>query len=250
LEAAVPVRALFSSFLLAVMLATTVAAVPAAASTPTAKIALGAKKKATKTQTAAAKKKALAKKKAAAKKKALAKKRAAAKTSTAKRAAQPAAPAAPAAECANTTLAPDAANLELIRAALVCLHNQVRAQNGLVTLAANNALAVAAAGHSDDMVARGYFEHNTPEGGTFDKRVLAAGYAANGEGWNLGENLIWGTGELATPAGMMRAWMNSEHHRENILNGDYRELGFGIQLGTPTGSADGVTITAEFGVRI
>ena len=244
-----PVRALFSSFLLAVILATSVAAVPAAASTPTAKIALGAKKKATKKQTAAAKKKALAKKQAAAKKKALAaKKRAAAKTSSAARTAQPAAPAAPA-ECANTTLAPDAANLELIRAALVCLHNQIRAQSGLVTLAANNALAVAAAGHSDDMVARGYFDHISPDGGTFDKRVLAAGYAANGEGWNLGENLAWGTGELATPAGMMRAWMNSEGHRENILNGDYRELGFGIHLGTPTGSAEGVTITAEFGVR-
>ena len=47
----------------------------------------------------------------------------------------------------------------------------------------------------------------------------------------------------------MRSWMNSEHHRENILNGDYRELGLGIHLGTPTGSSEGVTITAEFGVR-
>ena len=229
------VRALFSSFLLAVTLATMVAAGPAAAKTkgPTAKIAVGAKKKATKKKAAKKKKKAV--------------KRAAAKSSV--RAPQPAAPAAPAA-CANTDLAPDAANLELIRAALICLHNQVRAQNGLVTLASNSALAAAAAGHSDDMVARGYFEHNTPEGGTFDQRVMAAGYAANGEGWNLGENLIWGTGELATPAGLMRSWMNSEHHRENILKADYRELGFGIHLGTPTGAAEGVTITAEFGVRI
>jgi uncharacterized protein YkwD len=231
----VSVRALFSSFLLAVTLATMVAAGPAAAKTkgPTAKIAVGAKKKATRKKAAKKKKKAV--------------KRAAAKSSV--RAPQPAAPAAPAA-CANTDLAPDAANLELIRAALICLHNQVRAQNGLVTLASNSALAAAAAGHSDDMVARGYFEHNTPEGGTFDQRVMAAGYAANGEGWNLGENLIWGTGELATPAGLMRSWMNSEHHRENILKADYRELGFGIHLGTPTGAAEGVTITAEFGVRI
>jgi uncharacterized protein YkwD len=240
LEAAVPVRALFSSFLLALILATTVAAGPAAAKTkgPTAKIALGAKKKAAK-KTLAAKKKALAKKKAAAK-------RAAAKTS--QRTPQPAAPAAPAA-CANTDLAPDAANLELIRAALVCLHNQVRAQNGLVTLAPNTALAAAAAAHSDDMVARGYFDHNTPEGGTFDERVMDAGYAANGEGWNLGENLIWGTGELSTPAGLMRSWMNSEHHRENILKAGYRELGFGLRLGNPTGTAEGITVTAEFGVR-
>jgi uncharacterized protein YkwD len=244
-------RALFSSFLLAIVLATSVAASPAAAKTlPTAKIALGAKKKAAKKKATAAKKAIAAKKKAA-----LAKKRAAAKKLAAKRAvaktaaAQPAAPAAPA-ECANTELAPDAGNLELIRASLVCLHNQVRAQNGLVTLADNTALATAAAGHSDDMVARGYFEHNTPEGGTFDKRVLAAGYAHNGEGWTLGENLIWGTAELATPAGLMRSWMASEHHRENILKADYRELGLGIRLGTPTGAAGGVTVTAEFGARM
>jgi uncharacterized protein YkwD len=245
LEAVVPVRALFSSFLLALILATTVAAGPAAAKTkgPTAKIALGAKKKATTKKTAAKKRAA---KKLAAKK--LAAKRAAAKVSAAPGAPQPAAPAAPAA-CANTDLAPDAANLELIRAALVCLHNLLRAQNGLVTLASNSALAAAAAAHSDDMVARGYFEHDTPEGGTFDQRVMAAGYAANGEGWDLGENLIWGTGELATPAGLMRSWMNSEHHRENILKAGYRELGFGIRLGNPTGTGEGVTVTAEFGVR-
>jgi uncharacterized protein YkwD len=246
----VPVRALFSSFLLAVILATTVAAGPAAAKTkdPIAKIALGDKRKAA---TKKAAKKKLAAKKLAAKKlavKKLAAKRAAARSSVAKRTPQPSAPAAPA-ECANTDLAPDAANLELIRAALICLHNQVRAQNGLVTLAPNNALTAAAAGHSDDMVERGYFEHDTPEGGTFDQRVMAAGYAANGEGWDLGENLIWGTGELATPAGLMRSWMASEHHRDNILKADYRELGFGIHLGNPSGTAEGVTVTAEFGVR-
>jgi uncharacterized protein YkwD len=237
LEAAVSVRALFSSFLLAVILATAVSSAPAAARTkgPTAKIALGAKKKA-------------AKKKKANKKAKKVVKRTSAKTSVAARAPQPAAPAAPA-ECANTELAPDAGNLELIRAALVCLHNQIRAQNGLVTLASNGALATAAAVHSDDMVARGYFEHTTPEGGTFDERVVAAGYAANGEGWSLGENLIWGTAELATPAGLMRSWMNSEHHRENILKADYRELGLGIRLGTPTGAAGGVTVSAEFGAR-
>ncbi len=119
--------------------------------------------------------------------------------------------------CANTTLVPDAGNLDLIRAALDCLHDQVRSQNGLGTLAENAALAAAAAAHTDDMIARGYFEHETPEGGTFDQRILAAGYARKGQGWSLGENLIWADGELATPAALMNSWMDSEGHRENIL---------------------------------
>jgi uncharacterized protein YkwD len=233
-------RSLVSSFLLVLLLATTVGTTVAAAKPkpPVAKIALGAKK---------AKKNKATKKKT--KKKAV--KRSAANSSTASRAAQPAAPAAPAAPatCANTDLAPDAGNLDLIRDAVVCLHNRIRAQNGLGTLAENSALAAAGNAHAGDMVARGYFDHDTPEGGTFDQRILAAGYVSEYDGWTVGENLIWSTGTLATPAALMQSWMNSPHHRENILKASYRELGLGIRLGTPTGSAAGVTLSAEFGAR-
>jgi uncharacterized protein YkwD len=156
--------------------------------------------------------------------------------------------AATPAVCANTTLTPDAGNLDLIRDALDCLHDQVRSQHRLGLLRANAALAAAAASHTDDMIARGYFEHETPEGGTFDQRILSAGYARPGQGWSLGENLIWASGELATPAALMNSWMNSEGHRENILNGTFRELGLAVRLGTPTGET-GVTVSAEFGAR-
>jgi uncharacterized protein YkwD len=237
----VPVRALFSSFLLAVILAASITTGASAASKgPKEKIALGANKHAKKTKTVKAK---------TAKKAKNAAKRGSVKPS----AAQPTrphvvAPPAPA-ECANTTLVPDAGNLELIREAIVCLHNQIRAQNGLATLAHNAHLAVAAAGHSDDMVTTGYFDHNTPAGGTFVERVLAARYATADQTWTLGENLAWGTGELATPAGMMNAWMYSSGHRANILKGAYKEIGLGIHLGTPTSSAAGVTVSVEFGAR-
>ena len=157
--------------------------------------------------------------------------------------------AATPAVCANTTLVPDAGNLELIRTALDCLHDQVRSQRGLGTLASNAALATAAAVHTDDMLARGYFEHETPEGGTFDQRILSAGYARPGQGWSLGENLIWADAALATPAALMGSWMDSEGHRENILNPQFRELGIAVRLGTPTGDASGVTVSAEFGAR-
>jgi uncharacterized protein YkwD len=204
----VPIRSLFSSFLLALVLATAITASPADAKPKVAHKAKAKKRKKKKLVVVAA-------------------------------------PAV----CANTGLVPDAGNLELIREALACLHDQTRAQNGLSVLTENGALESAAAAHTDDMIARGYFEHETPEGGTFDQRILAAGYARPGDGWSLGENLIWADGDLATPAALMNSWMNSEGHRENILKPGYRELGLAVRLGTPTGETVGVTVSAEFGVR-
>jgi uncharacterized protein YkwD len=150
--------------------------------------------------------------------------------------------------CPHADLVPDAGNLQLIRGALDCLHDQVRSQRGHRTLAGNAALEEAAAEHTDDMIARGYFDHDTPEGGTFDERSLTAGYARRNDGWSLGENLIWATGDLATPSALMNAWMGSAGHRKNILTARYRELGLAVRLGTPTGEA-GVTVSAEFGAR-
>jgi uncharacterized protein YkwD len=206
------IRSLFSSFLLALILAT---AVTTASAEAKHKVAHKAKAK---------KHKPVVKKK------------------------KPVVVAAPAA-CPNTGLVPDAGNLELVRDAIACLHDQVRSQNGLGMLAENAALDTAATAHTDDMLARGYFEHETPEGGTFDQRILAAGYARPGDGWSLGENLIWADGDLATPAALMNAWMNSEGHRENILKAGYRELGLAVRVGTPTGETTGVTVSAEFGAR-
>lgn len=226
-------RALFSSLLLALILITGISTAVASAKAPKAKIAVGAKKKA----------------KVKAKKVKKAKKASKPRSSTTRVAPPAPAPAAPA-TCADTELLPDAGNLHRIRAALVCLHNQVRAQHGLGALAENGALTAAGEAHSADMVQRGYFEHTTPEGVDFSDRILAARYAGSGDGWSVGENIAWGTAELSTPAALMHAWMNSEGHRRNILTAAYRELGFGLRVGTPTGGATGITVSAEFGARV
>jgi uncharacterized protein YkwD len=100
------------------------------------------------------------------------------------------------------------------------------------------------------MVRRGYFDHTAPDGVDFSDRILGAGYAGRGEGWTVGENLAWGSGELSTPAALMRAWMNSPGHRENVLKAPYREFGFGLSLGTPSGPGTGITVSVEFGARL
>ena len=45
------------------------------------------------------------------------------------------------------------------------------------------------------MVNQGYFDHTSPDGDTFVDRILDAGYAKRNDGWSLGENLAWGTGD-------------------------------------------------------
>jgi uncharacterized protein YkwD len=152
-------------------------------------------------------------------------------------------------ECENADLVPSAENLEEIRAAIVCLHNQVRAEHGLPGLRGNTRLRRAAEGHSADMVSAKFFDHTTPRGVTMVDRILRARYVRANQGWLLGENLEWGTGRLATPQGAIDAWMDSPGHRANLLKRGYRDMGVGISLGVPTGNSAGATYTVDFGVR-
>src|SRR5215210_7648607 len=61
--------------------------------------------------------------------------------------------------CANADLQPAAGNLELIRDAVLCLHNEIRTRHDLPLLRENPRLRRAALGHSEDMVERRFFEH-------------------------------------------------------------------------------------------
>jgi uncharacterized protein YkwD len=151
--------------------------------------------------------------------------------------------------CPNADLQATAGNLDEIRDAVLCLHNEIRARHDLPLLRENFRLRRAAAGHSEDMVARGYFEHTAPGGVTMVDRILRARYARADQGWAFGENLAWGTGRLGTPRGVMRAWMDSPGHRENVLRRAYREIGIGVVTGVPSAADKGATYTADFGVR-
>jgi uncharacterized protein YkwD len=153
------------------------------------------------------------------------------------------------ATCANADVQPAAENLEAVRAAILCLHNRVRAEKGLPLLKENPKLRKAAANHSTAMVSEGFFGHTSSNGDTFVDRILGAGYAKRTDGWSLGENLAWGTGDLSSPAGLMDAWMNSAGHKANIVKKAYREIGIGIHLGVPSDASVGATVTTDFGVK-
>jgi uncharacterized protein YkwD len=152
--------------------------------------------------------------------------------------------------CANTELVPDAANVAAVRAAVLCLHNRERSARGLAPLKEHAKLREAAEAHSVNMVDGSFFSHDAPGGVDMADRILGTGYARN-QGWSLGENIAWGTGDLATAAEIHRAWMRSPGHKSNILRRQFREIGIGIAIGAPvdSGGLDGATYTADFGVR-
>jgi uncharacterized protein YkwD len=152
------------------------------------------------------------------------------------------------ATCANTDVMPDDSNVQTVIDAELCLLNGARADAGLPPLTQNGELAQAALEHSQDMVANQYFDHVAPDGRDVVDRIRATGYIPTDRRWTVGENLAWGTGDLATPRNIFTAWMNSEGHRENILRPEFREIGFGVVIGNPQArDGQGATYTTNFG---
>jgi uncharacterized protein YkwD len=160
------------------------------------------------------------------------------------------APAKVPAGCPNADLTPTAANLGLVDRAAICLINKARSAAGVAPLAESAALDRAAAHHTADMIAAGYFAHVSPGGETMEARVLSAGYVPAGSGYALGENLaLAGTG-LDTAAQTVASWLGDPGHRANLLSPDFRDTGLAAAIGVPASLLDGgsgTTFTEELG---
>ena len=131
--------------------------------------------------------------------------------------------------------------------AVICAINAQRRAAELAPVSVNPKLALAARRHARDMVRRQYFSHTTLGGRSMVDRLTAAGYLTRGIGrWAVGEVLAWGSGPLGTPASAVDAWMHSPPHRRVLLYPAYREIGVGIEPGTPF-AKPGATFAAELG---
>jgi uncharacterized protein YkwD len=120
------------------------------------------------------------------------------------------------------------------------LHNQARERRGIGSLCVQPALTKAARSHSAEMIRKDYFRHGNVGG-----RLKKVHYR-----WlSYGENIALGSGSKGSPESIFRRWMKSRHHRSNILNERFREVG----VGTATGAykrVNGVTMyTVDFGTR-
>lgn len=103
---------------------------------------------------------------------------------------------------------------------VVNLVNNIRKDYGLSPLKLNSELSAVARLKSSDMREKGYFSHTSPTyGSPFDMmKTFGIKYRT------AGENIAMG---YRTPQAVVDGWMNSEGHRENILNPSFTEIGVG-----------------------
>lgn len=114
------------------------------------------------------------------------------------------------------------------------LVNEERAKASLPALTLDEELTPVARRHSEDMFARSYFSHISPEGGTPFDRIRAANvkFLAAGENLAIAQTLSLAHDGL----------MNSPGHRANILRTTFGRVGIGIL----DGGVYGLMVTQKF----
>jgi uncharacterized protein YkwD len=116
----------------------------------------------------------------------------------------------------------------VISSDVVILTNKKRIENKLQSLKYSVLLSQAAQMKADDMAKRGYFSHYDPDGSApwiwFDK----VGYKYSYAGENLALNFL-------ESDGLIDAWMNSSLHKQNLLSGNYTDIGIGVASGMHDG---------------
>ena len=130
--------------------------------------------------------------------------------------------------------------------------NDLRLQHGLRPFVASSKLAQAAAQHTREMGARGYFEHESYDSTPFWKRI-EHWYSSKGRSsWSVGENLAYASPDL-TPSETLDMWLESPPHRANLLSREWREIGLSaVRFPSAPGEFDDgqtVLVTADFGAR-
>ena len=119
---------------------------------------------------------------------------------------------------------------------MIRLINQIRGQHGLGPVRVSSGLTRAAESHSRDMLARGFFDHTSSDGTSFDRRIRRYVNARM-------------TGEVLASIGqrrggastVVRMWMESPPHRAILLTSGFRRIGIARLWG-----AGRAVVTADF----
>ncbi|TSC94063.1 MAG: spore coat assembly protein SafA/uncharacterized protein, YkwD family [Parcubacteria group bacterium Licking1014_1] len=138
----------------------------------------------------------------------------------------------------SINLPPNIFFADITKTILNNLINQNREAVGLQSLMENKKLNQAAELKAKDMVEKGYFSHQSPEGISpwfwFEKVGYNYKYA--------GENLAIG---FFNSIEVYQAWFNSPSHKNNFLSPNYKEVGTAVLQGF--GENDAIVVVQLFG---
>jgi hypothetical protein len=127
----------------------------------------------------------------------------------------------------------------ILQNVLVSETNSSRQSENISALKESPLLDAAAQMKAEDMAAKGYFAHVSPQG-------LAPWYWMKQVGYNYtyaGENLAI---NFSDSEDVIKAWLNSPAHRENLLSQHFTEIGIATARGTYEGR-DTIFIVQMFG---
>jgi uncharacterized protein YkwD len=149
--------------------------------------------------------------------------------------------------CKGKDAAPESISAARAEQAVFCLLNRQRAKRDLPRLRRHDQLDRPSRRHSRYMVEHRCFDHQCPGEPDLEERIRRY-LSKGGRAW--GENIAWGGGGLGSPRAVVRSWMGSEGHRENILSRQYEHVGVGVVWGSPQGDGyPAATYTTDFGAR-
>ena len=110
------------------------------------------------------------------------------------------------------------------KCSMLSLVNKERRRHGMSNLSFESSLNTAAQAHSDDMRRRVFFNHTGSDNSKFSTRIRRTGYNFRCGAENISTH--------RTITSSHNGLMNSEGHRRNILNPNYRHIGIGIETYT------------------
>ena len=115
-------------------------------------------------------------------------------------------------------------DLEQVRQTMLARVNAERATAGALPFTLDPRLNAAAQSHAEDMLARSYYGHESPEGTRPRDRIQAKGYRPE----MVAENIARGALSVGDA---VDGWLRSRDHRRNLLHPRLTEMGIGLAVG-------------------
>lgn len=125
---------------------------------------------------------------------------------------------------------------------IITLTNTERQQRGLSTLSLSAELTKAAEKKAADMFSKDYWAHVSPVGTQPWFFITEAGYAYRYAGENLAR-------DFTDPQSVVKAWIASPSHKENVLNNRYQEIGVAVVDGK-LGGRETTLVVQMFGTKL